>query len=174
MNSKMTLKLGAWLLGLSVASAGTAYAQETNLDYGKLTGYLAAKYNGQCTDVSSSTRKAFRCILAGNAYRVPYVEVGASADDKSVSYSLTVRVGDRSDIASFDHFYQETIAAIDVAGTPMKTVAPTISDALNLCFANSELGKNDRVNCRYLPPGMGFWLSADNYYEFIVSAYTTK
>ncbi|RWD32043.1 MAG: hypothetical protein EOS22_03310 [Mesorhizobium sp.] len=170
----MTLKLGACLLGLSVASAGAAYAQETNLDYGKLTGYLATKYNGQCKDVSSATRKAFRCILAGNAYHVPYVEVGTSSDDKSVSYSLTVRVGDRSDIATFDRFYQDTIAAIDVAGTPMKTVAPTIYDALKLCYANSELGKNDRVNCRYLPPGMGFWVSADNYYEFILSAYKTK
>ncbi|MGX9147221.1 hypothetical protein [Mesorhizobium sp. 128a] len=174
------LKLGACLLALATISVGSATAQETTLDYAKLTSYLSGKYGDKCKDKSTNGKKAFSCRLAGNEYRlVPFVEVNAYDDNASVAYSLSVRVGDPSYIENFDKAYQDTLGAISDSGNDMKSVAPNIYAAMRLCFEKSELGKNDRANCRYLPETgtntrMAFFGDASDYFQLTLQTSKKK
>lgn len=174
------LTLGACLLAFAMMSAETAKAQETTLDYGKLTAYLTGKYGDKCAEKSANGKKSFSCRLTGSEYRlVPFVEVSVSDDNEHVGYSLSVRVGDPSYIENFDPAYQATLGAITDSGNDMKSVAPNIYAAMRLCFEKSELGKNDRANCRYLPETgpntrMAFFGDASDYFQLTLQTSRKK
>jgi hypothetical protein len=171
------------LAALATLALGSGAQAESKLDYNKLSGYLKETFGSLCKDETTDTGSTTSCQLEGaNARSVPWSKVSVTKDKAGLYYTLEERVEHRTALGALstaNDYYLKTLGRIDEWGRPMTGVIPNIEAAVDFCFSKSELGKQDRVNCRTFEKitdklGISFWGDGGSQYygyKLIVEAY---